>query len=190
MAASMEPAREATKTWCCEELNMEPSAKRQKICPCQELKLPQDAPHPTNGKDVPDYFSDDYSGEEFDAYLQSIEDSGGYDVIDFPGAGAVLSTILPVPKPVLEEHYEFYKGLAEFAVAENNKQKKTNYELEKVVKVNYLLAKGSTYYFTLKVKNKDDGEQKSCICRAGVYEALDQSLNLDELFEDPKFEVC
>ena len=76
MAASMEPAREATKPCCCEELNMEPSAKRQKICPCQELKLPQDAPHPTNGKDVPDYSSDEYSGEEFDAYFRSIEDSG------------------------------------------------------------------------------------------------------------------
>ncbi|KAJ8428232.1 hypothetical protein Cgig2_009947 [Carnegiea gigantea] len=119
---------------------MEPSAKRQKICPCQELKLPQDAPHPNNGKDVPGYSSDDYSGEEFDAYYQSIE-----DLI-------------------------------------------TNYELEKVVKVNFSLAKGSTYYFTLKVKNKDDAEQKSCICRAGVYVALAESLNLDELFEDPKFE--
>ena len=57
------------------------------------------------------------------------------------------------------------------------------------MKVNILMAKGSNYYFTLKVQNKDDPEQKSCICRAAVYEALDQSLNLDELFEDPKFEV-
>jgi len=47
----------------------------------------------------------------------------GYDVIDFPGAGSVLSPTLPLPKSVLEEHYEFYKRLAEFAVAENNKQK-------------------------------------------------------------------
>ncbi|KAJ8426540.1 hypothetical protein Cgig2_002060 [Carnegiea gigantea] len=190
MAASMEPDREATKSCSCEELNMEPSAKRQKICPCQELKLQQDAPHPTNGKDVPDCSSDEFSGEEFDAYFQSIEDSRGYDVIDFPGTVPACSPILPVPKSALEKHYEFYKGLAQFAVAENNKQKRTNYELEKVVKVNILMAKGSNYYFTLKVKNKDDPEQKSCICRAAVYEALDQSLNLDELFEDPKFEFA
>ncbi|KAJ8426542.1 hypothetical protein Cgig2_002062 [Carnegiea gigantea] len=51
----------------------------------------------------------------------------------------------------------------------------------------FVTARGATYYFTLKGKNKDDTDQKSCICRAAVYVALDQ-LNLVELFEDPKFE--
>ena len=46
----------------------------------------------------------------------------GYDVIDFPRAGSVFSTVLPVDQLTLEEHYEFYKSYAQFAVDENNQK--------------------------------------------------------------------
>ena len=47
----------------------------------------------------------------------------GYDVIDFPRAGSVSSTVLPVAQSALQEHYEFYKNYAQFAVDESNQKK-------------------------------------------------------------------
>ena len=57
------------------------------------------------------------------------------------------------------------------------------------MKVNILMARGASYYFTLKVKDKDDAQQTSCICRALVYFGIDASLNLLEFYEDHEYQV-
>jgi len=89
MAASAVAKKEATSG--CEELKAEePAEEKQKICDCQELKLPQDISHAANDQgvpDAPDYSSDCYSGDEYDAYYKSVSDSR----VRFSIASAILS---------------------------------------------------------------------------------------------------
>lgn len=133
-----------------------------------------------------DYVPSD-EDEELEEYLKSLEESEGYDVLPFPPDSFICGGAYPIKD--LSKKYEFYEKLAQFAIDENNKNEKTNYELEEVVKVNFEMVAGAIYYFTLWVKDKDGVELKYRKCQAMVFEALGGSLKLYEFREAPQAEV-